>query len=98
MRIFNSNDRNIYSRPLNGEEEIGIWDETSSVYRNIYDDEDDDEDDDEYEEDYDDYSYDREEPTYDRYNGSYAQDEMRYSDDDIDTIFDGDPLAYWNID
>lgn len=94
MRIFNSNDRNIYSRPLNGEEEIGIWDETSSVYRNIYD----DEDDDEYEEDYDDYSYDREEPTYDRYNGSYAQDEMRYSDDDIDTIFDGDPLAYWNID
>lgn len=38
------------------------------------------------------------EPTYDRYNGSYAQDEMGYSDDDIDTIFDGDPLAYWNID
>lgn len=94
MRIFNSNDRNIYSRPLNGEEEIGIWDETSSVYRNIYD----DEDDDEYEEDYDDYSYDREEPTYDRYSGSYAQDEMGYSDDDIDTIFDGDPIAYWNID
>jgi hypothetical protein len=38
------------------------------------------------------------EPTYERYNGSYAQDEMGYSDDDIDTIFDGDPLAYWNID
>ncbi|MCI5451455.1 hypothetical protein MR532_06320, partial [bacterium] len=37
-------------------------------------------------------------PTYERYNGSYAQDEMGYSDDDIDTIFDGDPLAYWNID
>jgi hypothetical protein len=37
-------------------------------------------------------------PTYDRYNGSYAQDEMGYSDDDIDTIFDGDPSAYWNID
>lgn len=36
--------------------------------------------------------------TYDRYNGSYAQDEMGYSDDDIDTIFDGDPDAYWNID
>lgn len=33
-----------------------------------------------------------------RYTGSYAQDEMGYSDDDIDTIFDGDPLAYWNID
>ncbi|MBO4464349.1 MAG: hypothetical protein J5797_09185 [Prevotella sp.] len=39
-----------------------------------------------------------EEPTYERYRGSYAQDEMGYSDDDIDTIFDGDPLAYWNID
>lgn len=35
---------------------------------------------------------------YDRYNGSYAQDEMGYSDDDIDTIFDEAPLAYWNID
>ena len=39
-----------------------------------------------------------ERPTYDRYNGSYAQDVMGYSDDDIDTIFDGDPSAYWNID
>ena len=37
-------------------------------------------------------------PTYERYAGSYAQDEMGYSDDDIDTIFDGDPDAYWNID
>jgi len=36
--------------------------------------------------------------TYGRYAGSYAQDEMGYSDDDIDTIFDGDPSAYWNID
>ncbi len=36
--------------------------------------------------------------TYGRYAGSYAQDEMGYSDDDIDTIFDGDPDAYWNID
>ena len=41
---------------------------------------------------------DYEPPTYGRYAGSYAQDEMGYSDDDIDTIFDGDPLAYWNID
>ncbi len=41
-------------------------------------------------------SYER--PTYERYAGSYAQDEMGYSDDDIDTIFDGDPDAYWNID
>lgn len=39
-----------------------------------------------------------EEATYNRYNGSWAQDEMGYSDDDIDTIFDGDPDAYWNID
>lgn len=37
-------------------------------------------------------------PTFGRYAGSYAQDEMGYSDDDIDTIFDGDPSAYWNID
>ena len=36
--------------------------------------------------------------TYERYGGTYAQDEMGYSDDDIDTIFDGDPDAYWNID
>ncbi len=35
---------------------------------------------------------------YGRYAGTYAQDEMGYSDDDIDTIFDGDPDAYWNID
>lgn len=34
----------------------------------------------------------------DDYSGSYAQDEMGYSDDEIDTIFDGDPNAYWNID
>ena len=42
--------------------------------------------------------YEEEEPTYEKYTGSYAQDEMGYSDDDIDTIFDGDPDAYWNID
>lgn len=42
--------------------------------------------------------YDGETPTYEKYSGSYAQDEMGYSDDDIDTIFDGDPNAYWNID
>ncbi len=38
------------------------------------------------------------ERTFDRYNGTYAQDVMGYSDDDIDTIFDGEPEAYWNID
>lgn len=52
-------------------------------------------DDEEDESDYDDWG---EMPTYNRYNGTYAQDEMGYSDDDIDTIFDGDPSAYWNID
>ena len=36
--------------------------------------------------------------SYGRYAGSYAQDEMGYSDDDIDTIFEGDSDAYWNID
>ncbi len=91
---YKSSERNICSKPIDEAEERGIWDEISSVYRNIYD----DDDDDEYEEDCDDYSYDRDEPTYDRYNGSYAQDEMGYSDDDIDTIFDGDPDAYWDID
>ena len=49
-------------------------------------------------EDYDEDNYRDDSDTYDRYNGSYAQDEMGYSDDDIDTIFDGDPDAYWNID
>ena len=46
-------------------------------------------------------SYESNEDEYDgygRYRGSYAQDELGYSDDDIDTIFDGDPSAYWNID
>lgn len=37
-------------------------------------------------------------PTYGKYEGTYAQDEAGYSDDDIDTIFDGEPDAYWNID
>lgn len=41
---------------------------------------------------------DDEESAYGKYAGSYAQDVMGYSDDDIDTIFDGDPDAYWNID
>ena len=51
--------------------------------------------DDYYEPDYDDYY---EEETYERYNGSYAQDVEGWSDQDIDTVFDGDPDAYWNID
>lgn len=36
--------------------------------------------------------------SYGRYSGSWAQDVEGYSDDEIDTIFDGDPSAYWNID
>ena len=36
--------------------------------------------------------------TYGRYAGTYAQDVAGYSDDEIDTIFDGEPDAYWNID
>lgn len=32
------------------------------------------------------------------YSGTYAYDVMGYSNDEIDTIFDGDPNAYWNID
>lgn len=35
---------------------------------------------------------------YGRYRGSYAQDVMGWSDDDIDTVLEGDPNAYWNID
>ena len=53
---------------------------------------------DNYDDNYDDNSIEHETPTYARYSGSWAQDEMGFSDDDIDTIFDGDPLAYWNID
>lgn len=102
FKIFELNERNISSTPLIVSEEKGIWDKESSTYRDIYDDEeynDEEYNDEEYDGgDYDDYSHDYEEQTYDRYNGSYAQDEMGYSDDDIDTIFDGDPEAYWNID
>ena len=96
-QILKSSERNISSAPLNESEEKGTWDKNSSTYRDIYDD--DEYNDEEYDDDdYDDYSHDYEEPTCDRYNGSYAQDEMRYSDDDIDTIFEGDPETYWNID
>lgn len=52
----------------------------------------------EVENDFRNYIDNNEPDTYSRYAGSYAQDEMGYSDDDIDTIFDGDPSAYWNID
>ena len=29
---------------------------------------------------------------------SIQESEMGWSDDDIDTVLDGDPSAYWNID
>ena len=66
-------------------------------FEGVVDDSNDEDEDYDYD-DYDDYNFYSEKPTYGRYAGSYAQDEMGYSDDDIDTIFDGDPSAYWNID
>ena len=54
-------------------------------------------DEEQFDNEYEDMIYDNT-PTYDRYSGSWAQDIEGYSDDDIDTIFDGDPSAYWNID
>lgn len=58
-----------------------------------------DSDNDDYDRDWDEYESNfEEEPTFERYAGSWAQDVEGYSDDDIDTIFDGDPSAYWNID
>ena len=36
--------------------------------------------------------------SFGRYAGSWAQDIEGYTDEDIDTIFDGNPSAYWNID
>lgn len=90
--IYKSSERNICSSKLNESDEKGFWHKDSSTYRDIFD------DDEEYDSDYEGYSYDHGMPTYARYNGSYAQDEMGYSDDDIDTIFDGEPDAYWNID
>lgn len=43
-----------------------------------------------YYDDYDEYES--------EYAGTYAHDVEGYSDEEIDTIFDGDPDAYWNID
>lgn len=72
-QVVKSNERNICSKPLDESEEVGTWDDNSSIYYDIYD----GEDDNEYEDgDYDDYSSNQNEPTYDKYNGSYAQDEM----------------------
>lgn len=78
-------------------DEVGIWSSDMSIFTSeSCDNHNDDSDDEEYDYDYED-EY-RCEDTYDRYSGSWAQDVEGYSDDDIDTIFDGDPDAYWNID
>lgn len=45
-----------------------------------------------------DNNYEDDDSGYGRYAGTYVQDEMGWSDDDIDTVLDGDPDAYWNID
>lgn len=88
------------SELYNAKKDLGKWTEGMSIMTNISDDynNDDTGKEDEYEDDDYNDSLSEEPPTYDRYNGSYAQDKMGYSDDDIDTIFDGDPDAYWNID
>lgn len=47
---------------------------------------------------YDNYGRDDDNSGYGSYAGSYVQAEMGWSDDDIDTVLDGEPNAYWNID
>lgn len=85
---------NIQFNPIKDKDEIGVLTEKLSIVQDIFDDEEDEDcDNSDY---YEDSS--QSIPTYNKYAGSYAQDEMGYSDDDIDTIFDGDPDAYWNID
>ena len=82
------------SCPIIVSDEIGEWKEDMSIMSDkCLDDDYDDEFDNDYR-----YDPNSERATYDKYSGSYAQDEMGYSDDEIDTIFDGDPDAYWNID
>lgn len=88
----NIEERNIISNLLQESEEIGVWTAESTTVKDIIDDDNIDI------ENYNQEIVDYEESTYEKYGGSYAQDEMGYSDDDIDTIFDGDPMAYWNID
>lgn len=84
----------IKSQPLQHDEEVGEW--TSSMHIFTVESYDDYGDEDYEYEDCDELYNERD--TYERYNGSWAQDVGGYSDDDIDTIFDGDPSAYWNID
>lgn len=93
---FDKEQLNTQNLQINKSDEIGVLTEELSVVQDIYDD---DEEYDDYGGNYNDSNYyEDDKPTFERYNGSYAQDEMGYSDDDIDTIFDGDPSAYWNID
>lgn len=84
----------IISRNIDISSEIGCLSKGQTIIQDIYDYDDESDDSEEYMVD----GVEQDAPTCDRYGGSYAQDEMGYSDDDIDTIFDGDPDAYWNID
>lgn len=54
--------------------------------------------DDDYDYRYTDNDYDYEDRHFGLYAGTYAQDVEGYSDEEINTIFDGEPDAYWNID
>lgn len=90
--------KEVISDQINLTEEIGEWNDKMSIITDEYpigyheDFEDDD-----YSESDDDYSP-PERPSYGKYAGTYAQDEMGLSDDDIDTIYEGDPNAAWNND
>ena len=42
--------------------------------------------------------YDEDGYAHDDFEGTYAHDVAGFSDEDIETIFDGESDAYWNID
>lgn len=96
---YKNKDMQLSSSPLSYNDEVGVWTSDMCIYTDKscdYSDEFDDDYDEDKDSDYNAGS--SNEDTYERYNGSWAQDVEGYSDDDIDTIFDGDPDAYWNID
>jgi|GEM_PF-860411 len=84
------------SRQLNMEDEIGDWPSKMDIIAYGYDLESQEESYEEFDDEDHDQSFENE--TFECYNGSWAQDAEGYSDYDIDTIFDGNPDAYWNID
>ena len=102
---YRNKDLQLSSSPLSYYDEVGVWTSDMCIYTDKSCDYSGELDDDyDVDKDYDvnkDYDYNAgssNEDTYEIYNGSWAQDVEEYSDDDIDTIFDGDPDAYWNID